>query len=58
VKDPLTVARRVSSRILTLPIYDALALEDVDRICDIIQSLAARESATPRHRGSERSMAL
>jgi dTDP-4-amino-4,6-dideoxygalactose transaminase len=32
----LPVARRVASRILTLPIYSDLALNDVDRICDII----------------------
>lgn len=39
VKDPLTVARRVSKRILTLPIYDTLELSEVAAICDIIQSL-------------------
>jgi dTDP-4-amino-4,6-dideoxygalactose transaminase len=37
VKDPLTVARKVAERILTLPIYYDLALEDVKRICDIIR---------------------
>lgn len=37
--DPLPVARRVADRVLTLPIYDSLALEDVDRICDIIEHL-------------------
>jgi len=36
VTDPLTVARRVSDRILTLPIYDGLDIADVDKICDII----------------------
>ena len=30
------VARDVSLNILTLPIYEGLSLEDVDRICDII----------------------
>lgn len=30
------VAHDVSAHILTLPIYEKLALEDVDRICDII----------------------
>ncbi len=30
------VARYVSERVLTLPLYADLALEDVDRICDII----------------------
>ena len=36
VNDPLTVARKVASRILTLPIFYDLSLEDVHRICDII----------------------
>ena len=36
VKDPLTVARKVSERILTLPIYYNLSLDDVERICDIL----------------------
>jgi dTDP-4-amino-4,6-dideoxygalactose transaminase len=39
VKDPLTVARRVADRILTLPIYDSLDLSDVEAICKIIMSL-------------------
>jgi len=39
VKDPLTIARRVADRILTLPIYDALELSDVETICEIILSL-------------------
>ena len=39
VKDPLTVARRVADRILTLPIYDGLELPDVEKICEIIMSL-------------------
>jgi dTDP-4-amino-4,6-dideoxygalactose transaminase len=37
VKDPLTVARRVADRILTLPIYDGLQLSDVEAICDMIR---------------------
>jgi dTDP-4-amino-4,6-dideoxygalactose transaminase len=37
IKDPLTVARRVSDRILTLPIYDGLELSDVEAICEIIK---------------------
>jgi len=37
LKDPLTVARKASKRILTLPIYDSLTLEDADRICDVIE---------------------
>lgn len=32
------VAKYVSERILTLPLYADLALEDVDRICEIIKS--------------------
>ena len=39
IKDPLTVARRVSGAILTLPIYESLHLSDVERICEIIKSL-------------------
>jgi dTDP-4-amino-4,6-dideoxygalactose transaminase len=35
----LPVARRAASRILTLPIYSDLALDDVDRICDMIQHI-------------------
>ena len=30
------VALKVSKRILTLPLYADLAIEDVDRICDLI----------------------
>lgn len=33
---PTPVARDAAVHILTLPIYEGLALEDVDRICDII----------------------
>ena len=39
VNDPLTVARRVTNSILTLPIYDELELMDIEIICDIIKSL-------------------
>jgi dTDP-4-amino-4,6-dideoxygalactose transaminase len=39
VKDPLTNARKIARRILTLPIYDSLALQDVDRICEFIESI-------------------
>jgi dTDP-4-amino-4,6-dideoxygalactose transaminase len=41
VNGSLAVARRVADRILTLPIYDGLALTDVETICDIILSLQA-----------------
>lgn len=39
VEDPLRIARRVADRILTLPIYDALKLSDVERICSIIAAI-------------------
>ncbi len=38
VKDPLTVARRVTERILTLPIYDTLEPSEAEIICDLIVS--------------------
>ena len=44
VKDPLTVARKVAERILTLPIYYDLALEDVQRICDVIIAIGSKEA--------------
>lgn len=44
VKDPLTVARKVAERILTLPIYYDLGLDDVQRICDIIIATGAKET--------------
>jgi dTDP-4-amino-4,6-dideoxygalactose transaminase len=49
---PLDVARRVAGQILTLPIYDCLALEDVDRICEAIRHLS---SASHRRGPSVRS---
>lgn len=36
------IAREISYRVLTLPIYADLALEDVDRICDILEHGACR----------------
>ncbi|HEU5070020.1 MAG TPA: DegT/DnrJ/EryC1/StrS family aminotransferase [Verrucomicrobiae bacterium] len=42
---PLTQARRIAQRILTLPIYDSLALADVEKICELIRHLGRR---TPR----------
>lgn len=47
ITDPLTIARRAASRVLTLPIYDSLPLEDVDRICDMIALLQSRRSSRP-----------
>ncbi|MCK4818095.1 DegT/DnrJ/EryC1/StrS family aminotransferase, partial [bacterium] len=44
IKDPLTVARKVASRILILPIYSDLSLDDVQRICNIIIELSSKES--------------
>jgi dTDP-4-amino-4,6-dideoxygalactose transaminase len=44
VKDSLTVARRVTERILTLPIYDGLELSDAEAICQIIMSLGSGKS--------------
>lgn len=43
VKDPLTVARKVADRILTLPIYYDLALEDVQKICDIVIAIGSEK---------------
>ena len=40
VKDPLTVARKVAGRILTLPIYHNLDLDDVQKIWDIIKKMS------------------
>lgn len=45
VKDPLTVARRVADRILTLPIYDSLQLSDVEVICEIIIEIQRDQGA-------------
>lgn len=39
LKDPLTRARQAAKRILTLPIYDSLAVEDAEKICDILETL-------------------
>ena len=30
------IALQISERVLTLPLYADLALEDVDRICDVL----------------------
>ena len=35
------VALRISKRVLTLPLYADLALEDVDRICEVIRGVKA-----------------
>ena len=40
---PLTVARRVAERILTLPLYDDLQPSEVDRICEILSYFQANK---------------
>jgi len=52
VKDPLTTARRIAGRILCLPIYDSLELQDVDRICGCIESLCPGFESKSRLRKS------
>ncbi len=44
INDPLTTARTVAENILTLPIYYDLALDDVERICDIIIEICSKET--------------
>jgi dTDP-4-amino-4,6-dideoxygalactose transaminase len=39
VTDPLTIAREVSEKIMTLPIYFGLTSHEVDKICNIINKL-------------------
>lgn len=43
IKTPLTEARIVADRILTLPIYYDLALDDVEMICNIIINLSCQK---------------
>jgi dTDP-4-amino-4,6-dideoxygalactose transaminase len=47
VTDPLTAARRISSRILTLPIYNDLTFDEVNRVCDIISWLSSSRTKGP-----------
>ena len=42
VRDPLNSARKITDRILTLPIYPGLSIEDVERICVIIKHIQRR----------------
>jgi len=42
VKDPLLTARKVSKRILTLPIYDDLDISDIENICGIIKIIQGK----------------
>ena len=46
INDPLTVARTVSSRILTLPIYPDLAPNNVEIICEIIKEIQTKTKKT------------
>jgi len=43
IKDPLTVARKAAESILTLPIYYDLALDDVQKICDIVIEIGSEK---------------
>ncbi len=47
VSDSLSVARRVSQCVLSLPIYDSLDLSDVEAICEIILSLRREKKTRP-----------
>jgi dTDP-4-amino-4,6-dideoxygalactose transaminase len=58
VKDPLTNARRVADRILTLPIYDTLEVSDVETICDIISMLQERTARKPEVTARARELAI
>jgi dTDP-4-amino-4,6-dideoxygalactose transaminase len=46
VRDPLKVARKVSSQILTLPIYPDLPVEDVEQICEAIKYIQKEKGST------------
>ena len=46
-EDELPVARSVASRIITLPIFSDLGLDDVVRICDIIRHIHERRKSLP-----------
>ncbi len=45
-RDPLTTARRVAERILTLPIYSDLELSDAEKICEIISAFHQNEKGS------------
>jgi dTDP-4-amino-4,6-dideoxygalactose transaminase len=44
VTDPLTIARGVADRILTLPVYHDLPIDNVHRICDAIIHIRKRHT--------------
>jgi len=48
ITDPLTVARFVAGRILTLPIFSELTVDDVGRICEIIREVRSQASSARR----------
>ena len=41
--DRTPIAKKAASRVLTLPMYAGLALEDVDRICDVVLATKKRD---------------
>ena len=51
-EDELPVARSVASRIITLPIFSDLELDDVVRICDIIRLIHERRTSVPAGTGT------
>jgi dTDP-4-amino-4,6-dideoxygalactose transaminase len=42
ITDPLTIARAVAEKIMTLPIYFGLTRHEVDSICDILCELSRK----------------
>ena len=52
LKDPLSRAREVAGRILTLPIHHALSQPDVEKICDCLASLVQTPRARRRVKGA------
>jgi dTDP-4-amino-4,6-dideoxygalactose transaminase len=58
-KDPLSTARRTAERVLTLPIYDSLTLDDAGAICGILEHLhtdalrGSQHALFPQRAGNE-----
>lgn len=48
ITDPLTTARRVSERLLTLPTFYDLSLDNVNQMCDILHQIHTESKAIPR----------
>ena len=40
--DPLIRARKIADRILTLPIYDSLQIDEVEKVCAIIKTILCK----------------